>query len=192
MLTLHIECEGKSSILFISPNLILLLFMEEKIIKIEDICPKGYKLDKEKSTLDNLVFIKDEIYESICDKLFNDKNFYYITSEGNIRETSSQTLTYQPTDKNNCTSEKQARKLLAINQLLNVAKYLNGDWQPNWGNYNEDKYVLYFDENNEKLNIYYVHTSNLNIVYFKTKELAQKAVEILGEETIKLALSTDW
>nr|DAY73308.1 MAG TPA: hypothetical protein [Caudoviricetes sp.] len=30
------------------------------------------------------------------------------------------------------------------------------------------------------------------MVHFKTLYLAQQAIEILGEETIKLALSTDW
>ena len=32
--------------------------METKIINIKDICPEGYKLDREKSTLDNLFFIE--------------------------------------------------------------------------------------------------------------------------------------
>jgi hypothetical protein len=31
-----------------------------------------------------------------------------------------------------------------------------------------------------------------NDIYFKSKELAQQAIEILGEETIKLALCTNY
>lgn len=89
----------------------------------------------------------------------------------------------------NCTSEKQAQKLRAINQLMNVAKYLNGNWQPDWDNSKEAKYYLYF------YGKHYIDCSYQYIyclVYFKSSELAQQAIEILGEETIKLALLTDW
>lgn len=91
----------------------------------------------------------------------------------------------------NCTSEKQAQKLRAINQLMNVAKYLNGGWQPNWETDDEFNYFIYVDSKGV-LSIgshAFTHSSE---IYFKSKELAQQAIEILGEETIKLALSTDW
>lgn len=169
--------------------------METKIIKIKDICPEGYKLDKEKSTLDNLFFIGKINYNYISEKLFKEKNFYYITYDGDIRkvrEASSSSLSCHMTDKNNCTSKKQAEKLLAINMLLNVAKYLNGDWKPNWNDDNEKKYTISLDRNNKKINITWNVLVNKCPVYFKTEELAQKAIDILGEETIKLALSTDW
>lgn len=35
-------------------------------------------------------------------------------------------------------------------------------------------------------------TSNRQIVYFRTYELAEQALKILGEETIRTALSTDY
>lgn len=94
----------------------------------------------------------------------------------------------------NCISEKQAQKLLAINQLMNVAKYLNGDWQPNWGNNDgyEYKYYLFIDYPGNKIEIAYVISCCSEGIYFKSEELAQQAIDILGEETIKLALSTDW
>lgn len=163
--------------------------MEIKTINIEDICPVGYKLDKERSTLNNLVFIKDDIYESICNKLFSDKKLYYITSNGVIIERSS--LSCRLTDKNNCTSEKQGKKLLAINMLLNVAKYLNDGWEPNWNDEDDKKYIFFLGLR-KKIYISCTSVANGYIVYFKTRELAQKAIDILGEETIKLAFSTDW
>lgn len=96
-------------------------------------------------------------------------------------------------DYNNCTSEKQARKLLAINKLMNVAKYLNGsDWKQDWTNTIERKYYIYIAANEDKIKF---ESSNILLrecTYFKSKELAQEAVSILGEDTIKLALSTDW
>ena len=162
--------------------------MEYKIINIKDICPKGYTLDKEKSTLDNLFFIGKINYNYISEKLFKEKNFYYITYDGNIREVreaSSSSLSCHMTDKNNCTSEKQAKKLLAINQLMNVAKYLNEDWKPDWRNEDEKKYIIFIDEQCNRIVIDCKYIVNTSIVYFKTKEL-------VGERTIKLALSTDW
>ena len=90
----------------------------------------------------------------------------------------------------NCTSEKQAQKLRAINQLMNVAKYLNESWKPNWDNSEEDKYYIKITSN--KILMGRANTMCSEIVHFKSMKLAQQAIEILGEETIKLALSTDW
>lgn len=75
---------------------------------------------------------------------------------------------------------------------MNIAKYLNGDWKPDWENNNEKKYAMTLDKNNKAIWIECNYCVNKGMAYFKTEELAQKAIEILGEETIKLALSTDW
>lgn len=165
--------------------------MENKIVKIKDICPEGYELDKEKSTIENLVFKLRMCYKSIAQEMFkNNKTKYFINTRGCIEDTEMSDCFW---DLNVCTSRKQAQKLLAINQLMNVAKYLNGDWQPDWDNYSENKYYIYIDQDlPNKVYISYCHALIINFVYFKTEELAQKAIDILGEETIKLALSTDW
>lgn len=91
----------------------------------------------------------------------------------------------------NCISEKQAQKLLAINQLMNVAKYLNKDWKPDWNNA-EDKYYLAVDYSDNTICIASAWHKCSELVHFKTSKLAKQAIDILGEETIKLALSTDW
>lgn len=55
--------------------------------------------------------------------LFKDKNNFYITTNGNIIE---DTLNlYSAIDKNNATNKEQLKKLLAANQLLNIATYYN-------------------------------------------------------------------
>lgn len=91
-------------------------------------------------------------------------------------------------DPNICTSKKQAEKLIAINKLMNVAKYLNMRSKPNNGN------RYYFSINGGKLTISFADMEffDLGAIYFNTKEDSEKAEEILGEETIKTALSTDW
>ena len=88
------------------------------------------------------------------------------------------------------TSQKQFEKVEAITKLLNVAAWLNGDWKPDWENIKE--YKWYYNLNHKGgIIISNVQYYNSNIVYFRTKELAEQAVQILGE-TILLALSTDY
>ena len=70
--------------------------------------------------------IKKLTYEDIAEKLFNNKHRVKIETAGIIFEENVCDIinVNYPT---NCTSEKQAKKLFAINKLMNVAKYLNGD-----------------------------------------------------------------
>lgn len=96
-------------------------------------------------------------------------------------------------DRNNCTSRKQAEKLLAINKLMNVAKYLNKGWQPNWDEKEGfNKYCIWYNITYDKLIIDASQNLSSCGIYFKSEKLAQQAIDILGEETVKLALSTDW
>lgn len=38
-------------------------------------------------------------------------------------------------------------KILAISQLMNIAKYYNGDWEPDWSNSHEYKYSIICNRN---------------------------------------------
>lgn len=132
-------------------------------------------------------------YEYVARELFSEdkgNTVFYPDQYGEISESDvglADDLTNDPT---NCTSRQQAEKLLAINKLLNVAKYLNGDWKPDWENGCE--YKWYIEDFENEINIDYIINCNSRIVYFRTKELAQQAIQILGEETIRLALTTDY
>lgn len=167
--------------------------MNEKSVIIE--VPKGYEIDKEKSTFEKIVFKKkEEDYNSIAEKLFCNNCTHYITDQGDVFDCVVGVTEHVSHNPNNCTSKKQAEKLLAFNKLMNVAKYLNGDWCSNDINSNIEKHYFWLDNGCSELKIYSVTSSGggLGLIYFKSEELAQKAIEILGEETIKLALSTDW
>ena len=160
-------------------------FMENREIKITP--PEGYEIDKENSTFEKIIFKKVEeklTYEKIASKLFQDKKHYYIASDGRIVETILQAWLCP----NTAPTEKQLQRLLAINKLMNVAYYLNDGWEPDWNDTNTLKYGLYYDHNLKKIIIDFNFNHQKAIVYFKTRELAQQAIEILGEETIKLAL----
>lgn len=163
----------------------------EKVVKVSSICPEGYELDKEKSTIENLVFKpKKESYEDVYRKLFYNQNICYPSGCGKIENTIGDEDHYL--DLNNCTSENQAKKLLAINQLLNVAKYLNDGWEPDWKDPSQSKYYISFYIYEKSFIIASTSLILHSVVYFKTKELARRAIDILGAETIRLTLSTDW
>lgn len=161
--------------------------MEEKELKIQ--IPEGYEIDKENSTFECIKFKKKQLtYRDVAEKLFTHKDCFFPDTDGKIHYVDY--LVAGHTQPNNCTSRKQAEKLLAINKLINVAKYLNGGWTPDWNDNKQDKYYLYLVHSN--IYIYNITNMNNSIVYFKTWELAERAIKILGEETIKLVLSTDY
>lgn len=161
--------------------------MEEskKVLEIE--VPQGYEIDKEQSTFEKIIFKKVEeklTYEKIADKLFQYEKHYYTTEAGNIIKSSPigwQCPNVAPT-------EHQLQRLLATNKLMNVAYYLNDGWEPDWEDDFQAKYFIFYNSKSKTINIDCNVCFNNGVVYFKSKELAKQAVEILGEETIKLAL----
>lgn len=83
-------------------------------------------------------------------------------------------------------SDKEAEKLSAIGALLATAKFINKDWKPDWEGYAEKKY--YISLKSKKISVEYTIDYNNSIVYFRTEELTKLAVQILGEDTVRLAL----
>lgn len=140
--------------------------MKEITIKVPDNC----ELKQDGNTYTIVEKEKKVTYESIRDKELP-KHFYV---RNDIQ----------------CTSYRQYQKLLAINKLINLAKWLNGDWQPDWTCLHERRWYVFIGEG-DKIEVSY---SNYHCgdIYFKSRELAKQAIEILGEETIKLALCTDY
>lgn len=150
--------------------------------------PEGYIFDKDNSTENVIRFkpIKKKIkYYDIAKKLFLNKITYFISVDGKI---SSYLLKENPSIANNATSKQQLEQLLALNKLMNVAKYLNGNWKPNWNNYNTTKWFIFFDHDKKEIQTRSWYIINPGCVYFKSKELALQAIEILGEKEIKVTL----
>lgn len=99
--------------------------METKELKIQ--VPEGYEIDKKNSTLECIKFKltkKDITYDDICNTLFiKGSHGFFIASHGDVKE---DILTYCESEKNNATNRRQLEKVLALNQLLNIATYYNG------------------------------------------------------------------
>lgn len=162
--------------------------MKTKEVKIQ--VPEGYEIDKENSTFELIKFkpIKKVLsYEDVAKELFCNHSHYY-EYEGDIYKCSS-CLEYASKKDIRCTSAKQTEKLIAINKLMNVAKYLNGkEKEPKDGIFyciRIERSVIVVDWINPEV-------MNYGAICFNSVEAAKQAIEILGEETIKLVLSTDW
>lgn len=146
--------------------------MERKEVKIQ--APEGYEIDKENSTFECVKFKPIEkyiTYADVCNKIFKEF-YYYIDNIGNINE-------YKKPDdflldKTNANNSRQLNKLLALNQLLNIAEYYNTLHTINIS----DNTILY-----DYVNQIYV-TSSVSMMYsrgikliFNRKEDAQAVID---------------
>lgn len=157
---------------------------ETKEFKIE--IPEGYEVDKENSTFEKIIFKKVEeklTYEKIAEKLFKFETHYYIDSNGVIRKNSADWKC-----PNAAPTSQQLEKLLALNKLINVAYYLNDGWEPDWNDSGQEKFYIYYNNAIKTLNVSVNFYYNGSVVYFKSKEIAKQAIQILGEDIVKLAL----
>lgn len=164
--------------------------METKEMKIQ--VPAGYEIDKENSTFECIKFrpIKRGLtYEDIQNILCKTKERKYTICFAKYKNSIYDLSPSYLDGFDKCTTKNQVLKLLAINKLMNVAKYLNGNWSPNW-NSNEKKYYAYIEDGHIKI-LYYT-SCHCGDIYFKSPELVCQAIKILGENTIRTALSTDW
>lgn len=161
--------------------------MNAKELKI--VPPEGYEIDRENSSIDTIRFkpIKKKItYYDVCRKLFLHEPSWRLLETGVIvyAAISDSAISYSMLT---ASSSKQLEQLLALNKLMNVAKYLNGDWEPDFKS-EQHKYYMSYDSGIKKLSICYRQYMNDGCVYFKSAELAYQAIEILGEEEVKKAL----
>lgn len=124
-------------------------------------------------------------YDDICKKLFFNKTAYWVRGknieEGVIRESYN--------DRDNCTSMAQVKRVVAFNKLQNIAKYLNKGWKPDFC-CSEKKWAII--KGVEGFSPKYIMMTNDANVYFKSKDLANEAIRLMGEESLNDLFSTDW
>lgn len=68
-------------------------------------------------------------------------------------------------------------KLVAIDKLMDIAKYYNGAWKPDWKNPDSLKFYIWYDTIREKYDIKFSGGSVRNDVYFKNKKDAQAVID---------------
>ena len=125
-------------------------------------------------------------YDDICKELFLNKRTYWL---GNKKINYLYSDEYNCNDLNNCTSIAQAKRVAAFIKLQNIAKYLNGDWKPD---FDRDYKNWYICKKGDTFIALYDMTMNKASVYFKNAGLANKAIEIMGKDSLNDLFSTDW
>ena len=146
--------------------------METKELKIQT--PEGYEIDKENSTLECIKFkpIKKYItYKDICNTLFTKEQGFFISTSGDIEKEMFDY--YVAIEKNNATNRKQLEKVLALNQLFNIATYYNSRVKEP-----DDLYTISYNNFNDS---YCVSTRTYYVTgmtaLFTRKEDAQKVID---------------
>lgn len=137
----------------------------EKELKIE--VPKGYEIDKEKSTFEKIVFKKVEdpfsklpkTWEDYC-KLTRNKFSFYAKSGNTIN-----TDYYYCGSFNEFSTKERARQFIALGKLLQLRDYWVGGWEP-------DLLItpVFAVKNNKVINLIRITIP----LTFPTKEMAEK------------------
>lgn len=162
--------------------------MANKEIKIT--VPEGYEIDKESSTFECIKFKKKALSYGDIKVHIAKQNvrglFRAVIEEDNTRGN----VTSFTTLDSGCCYPEHLQQLLALNKLMNVAEYLNekSDWD--WDDDDDDqiKWYIYYDHKSGTFGLSGNATLQSSHVYFDSKEHAEQAIEILGEDTIKCAL----
>lgn len=160
--------------------------MKENELTIE--IPDNKVVDWDESKKQNKIVLKDKqlTYGEVCRRLFGNQGHYLIESNGSIEIAGLYRCACEP---NASEDRHQLECILAKNKLANVAKYLNDGWKPIRGtsvwiierNFHSEYYA-------EPIKVGSMAFDCYGLVIFKSRELAERAIKILGEETVKFAL----
>ena len=76
-----------------------------------------------------------------------------------------------------CVNSEIGIKAQAIAQLINIAKYYNGDWKPDWNNSEEPKYYIYYCNNNDEYKLSFTTNVNWGDIYFRFRDNTQSVID---------------
>ncbi len=113
--------------------------------------PKGYEIDKDNSTFENIVFKEIKKLPKTWKELGAIDGFYITTLSLINRAISSVYSTNNPTGRNIFKTEEQAKASLALAQLSQLRNVYRAGWVPDWDNFDNkfcisfNKYVAYIE-----------------------------------------------
>lgn len=139
-------------------------YMEIKNNQLTIDIPEGMEIDLKNSDLSNGIvkFKKKGItYENVEDALKLGKNCKSIII-----------------------NESNASKLVALSKLMNIARYYNKDWKPDWDDRDKHKYYIIYNNIGDTYSIDYNYSYIYNNVYFKNKEDALEVIHNLNFKDI--------
>ena len=125
-------------------------------------------------------------YDDVLKELYLGKTAYWVYDKS---IESGKQSSYNFEDAVNCTSVAQAKRMVAFNKLQNIAKYLNGDWKPDFDGNHENWSIT---KTGDDFLATYTRNVNKANVYFKSKDLTFEAIRLMGEYSLNDLFSTDW
>ena len=90
-----------------------------------------------------------------------------------------------------CVNSEIGIKAQAIAQLINITKYYNGDWKPDWNNSEEPKYYIYYCNNNDEYKLSFTTNVNWGDIYFRFRDNTQSVIDNPNFRTILDAIYKD-
>lgn len=125
-------------------------------------------------------------YGDVLKELYLGKTAYWIYDKS---IESGKQSSYNFEDAVNCTSVAQAKRMVAFNKLQNIAKYLNGDWKPDFDGDHENWNI---NKDGDTFIAMYTKSLNKGNVYFKSEEAVCEAIRLMGKDSLNDLFSTDW
>lgn len=119
--------------------------------------PEGMEIDLENSNLAKGIVKfkkKDITYENVEDALKLGKNCKSIII-----------------------NESNASKLVAFSKLMNIAKYYNRDWKPNWRSLTESKYYIYYTTRSNTYGVSNTSSTKYINIYFRLYKDAKAVID---------------
>ena len=125
-------------------------------------------------------------YDDVLKELYYGKTAFWVCS---TRISYAITNKNSYNDINNCASEAQCKRMVAFNKLQNIAKYLNKGWKPDFPDQNN-----YTICKNCAGGVCLLGNNKYQAgaIYFRTEDLANEAIRLMGEESLNDLFSTDW
>ena len=68
-------------------------------------------------------------------------------------------------------------KIIAISQLMNIAKYYNKDWNPNWRSLEESKYYIYYSTLSNTYGVANTSSTKYGNIYFRLYKDAKAVID---------------
>ena len=162
---IHINCSSLRSITgncmdFLRNDGANVKFEEVKDMKIKDNqltinIPDGMEIDLQNSNFDTGVikFRKKELtYKDIQDSVGKYPTSTFVTPHNML-------------------------KINAIDMLMNIAKYYNGNWKPDWSNNKEGKFYISYNFIHNGYFVIEDNSNNVGTIVFKHKEDAQAVID---------------
>lgn len=72
-------------------------------------------------------------------------------------------------------NKNNVSKLVTLSKLMNIAKYYNGDWKPDWNNSDKPKYYIRYNTGTYAVDCNY--TYNYGNIFFKNKKDVQAVID---------------